>query len=99
MTVPSPIIQVGAETRKKNPNILKQFSKIYSLENITVILIWIGGSIPIKYASLLLVLKNDETIYLVYYECSSNVNFVAESSLRMTLHDLQIPHSNNQRTL
>lgn len=97
MTVPSPIIQVGAETRKKTI-FLKSFRK-YSLENVTVIFIWIGGSIPIKYASLLLVLKNDETIYLVYYECSSNVNFVAESSLRMTLHVLQIPHSNNQRIL
>ena len=90
MTVPSPIIQVGAETRNLN-----SFRK-YSRENITVILIWIGGSIPIKYASLLFVFKNDETIYLVY-EYSSNVNFVAESSLRMTLHDLQSPHSNNQR--
>ena len=90
MTVPSPIIQVGAETRNLN-----SFRK-YSRENITVILIWIGGSIPIKYASLLFVFKNDEMIYLVY-EYSSNVNFVAESSLRMTLHDLQSPHSNNQR--
>lgn len=95
MTVPSPIIQVGAETKKKNPIFFNSFRK-YSLENVTVIFIWIGGSTPIKYASLLLVLKNDETIYLEYYECSSNVNFVAES---MTLHVLQIPHSNNQRTL
>ena len=92
MTVPSPIIQLGAETKNLN-----SFRK-YSLENVTVIFIWIGGSIPIKYASLLFVFKNDETIYFVYVY-SSNANFVAESSLHMTLHDLQIPHSNNQRIL